>query len=408
MDEPGRNPITRRRFLQYSGTAAGLVVAGGLIGAACGNDNKASATPTASGGGTAPTAGGGASTAIRTEEKVLSMVGFAHFSDTWYKPFHQQTGITVDWKANPSDVESRTAVKQAPGTYDGTFLDAGTIAVWNQDGLSGEPFDPNDFPFEDYPEQFVPKKGTLAEIALLGDKLMAVPTHAGFNGILYNTKSVTDQEAQDYNVLFDPKFKGKIVMWDAVLYQMMAVSLAVGNSPPHDLNQQQFDNLVAGLRRLQDQDVVFLPSFPEAVQAFTTGRVVLGPGIGTWGSIPLADQGLPVKVSFPKQGLLIYLLSFINVKGAKHPGNVRQLAQFFAGPTGHYFSETPGLPNTPINKKAWALLPANLQQGMPAVPAGPNLETLYKDVGGFVLQYPKQQSLDEWVGVWTKFKAHSL
>ncbi len=81
------------------------------------------------------------------------------------------------------------------------------------------------------------------------DKEYMVPYMWGTLGILYNTDEVSAEEAKSWDVLWNSKYSGKIIMIDSVRDTMAAALIKLGYS----INTTNADEIKAASKLLQDQ-----------------------------------------------------------------------------------------------------------------------------------------------------------
>jgi spermidine/putrescine transport system substrate-binding protein len=62
-------------------------------------------------------------------------------------------------------------------------------------------------------------------------------TRFGFLGVAYNTDALTEAEAANYNVFWDPKLTGKVGHFDWHLPNLGQISLLNGNASPYDIDE---------------------------------------------------------------------------------------------------------------------------------------------------------------------------
>jgi len=109
--------------------------------------------------------------------------------------------------------------------------------------------------------------------------IYGLPTRFSFYGISYNTDVMSAEEATDWYSLLDPKYAGKIGMFDWYLPNLGNASLAVnpGNSSPYAISDEQLEQARQFLLQLRPQVGMFGSSNQPIAQALLAGDIVASP-----------------------------------------------------------------------------------------------------------------------------------
>lgn len=120
---------------------------------------------------------------------------------------------------------------------------------------------------------FAPTKGETA------GTVYGIPTRFSFYGISYNTDEMSAEQAADWNSLLDPKYAGKIGMFDWYLPNLGNASLAVnpGNQTPYAITDDQLKKVKEFLTKLRPQIGMFGSSNQPIAQAMLAGDIVASP-----------------------------------------------------------------------------------------------------------------------------------
>ena len=118
-----------------------------------------------------------------------------------------------------------------PGTFDVILSDAEYVQALNGAGYVEE-LDPADYALDDYFPEFQQFPGNWQD-----GKLFSLVTRFGFLGVAYNTDALTEAEAANYNVFWDPKLTGKVGHFDWHLPNLGQMSLLNGNAIPYDIDE---------------------------------------------------------------------------------------------------------------------------------------------------------------------------
>lgn len=162
------------------------------------------------------------------------------------------------------------------GTFDAIISDAEYVQKLKAqnaiEAFSTEGFDqlPN------YHPNFLNFKPTMGETE---GTVYGIPTRFSFYGISYNTDEMSAEEATDWSSLLDPKYAGKIGMFDWYLPNMGNASLAInpGNPSPYEITDAQLAEVKAFLMKLRPNIGMFGSSNQPIAQAMLAGDIVASP-----------------------------------------------------------------------------------------------------------------------------------
>ncbi len=120
---------------------------------------------------------------------------------------------------------------------------------------------------------FAPTKGETA------GTVYGIPTRFSFYGISYNTEEMSAEQAADWNSLLDPKYAGKIGMFDWYLPNLGNASLAInpGNQTPYAITDDQLKQVKEFLTKLRPQIGMFGSSNQPIAQAMLAGDIIASP-----------------------------------------------------------------------------------------------------------------------------------
>lgn len=140
------------------------------------------------------------------ELNLLCWVGYEERA--MIEPFEKKFNVKVNYKTFVGGDQMFALFTQSKSTYDVVVVDPEYIEKLHATGRLAE-LNPADYNFDDYFDPF--KKFTLSWI---DGKLYAVLVRFGSNGLVYNTKYLTAEDVKSYKILWDPKVKGKVGIWD--------------------------------------------------------------------------------------------------------------------------------------------------------------------------------------------------
>jgi spermidine/putrescine transport system substrate-binding protein len=240
--------------------------------------------------------------------------------------------------------------------------------------------------------------------AAVDGKVFGAVARWGAVGLVYNTKVFSSQEVQSYSVLLSPKAKGKVGIFDWYLPTMGALSKALGNPQPYDLDQAKLAALKEELARLRPQVASIQADTGAVIDDLRTGRTAIVPGIGEWASAALQSAGLPVDYVVPKEGGIMWVEALAVPANAKDPAASEALVQAAMRPDvlallasrKAYFSQL-------SRRSAYGLVPESVRKALKS-PTPQAAEAIAASLQ--FRQLPSGGTSEaDWLAAWSAFKA---
>ena len=166
----------------------------------------------------------------------------------------------------------------------------------------------------------------------------------GTTGLIYNPAFITDDEVESWDVLKNPRYKGKILMKDAFrdVYTSLLVALNRSeiDSGRKDLASLTFDVSEASISQVEN----YLNSFKESVagweadfgkEQMTKGQAWLNlswSGDAQWAIEESAEVGLELRYAVPKSGSIVWFDGWVIPKYAKNVEAARYFINFMCMP----------------------------------------------------------------------------
>ena len=337
--------------------------------------------------------GGGATAA----ERVLNLLCWVGYEEpSMINVFEDEYDVKVNAKTYVGGDAMFTLFTQSRDVYDVVVVDpeylpklhaAGRLAKLNRDDYdSGDFFATfKKFPFTEYD----------------GD-LYAVPVRFGSNGLVYNTNHLTAEDVSSYKILWDPKVKGRVGIWDWYLPSMGVLSRAVGNQTPYDISEEQFRALEKATLELRPQVAAIHPSPPEMLSALANEETWVVPAGGEWVAAILQAQGNPIDWVVPEEGGIMWSETLVIANDAPHPDVAREYIQWMHTPEAQalltqreaYYSNVP-------NKKAYDLL-TDSHKDILKIHNEQEAMAMLEKIS--VRTLPQRQAESDWQDVWERFK----
>jgi spermidine/putrescine transport system substrate-binding protein len=335
--------------------------------------------------------------------KVVNLLAWpGHGAQDVIAPFEKATGIKVQAKEYTGGEEMMALLQSSPpGTFDVVLSDAEYIHQLQKAGLI-EPLNPRDYPLNDFWPEFQKFPAHWVD-----GKLYSVMVDYGFLGMVYNTKKLSRREVDSYAVLWEPKVRGKVGMYDWYLPNMMCLSLYKGNRPPHDISQAKFEELKTTLFSLSRQ-MSGIGVWSSVFSQLTNEESWVMPGVGAWAALLLEKDGVPIKAVVPREGGLQWTESLSIPASSKKKDLAVKLIQYLTSPEGQVREATKSAYWASIpNKTGWKLLNERMPDAAERLEHRldkRNVMDEFKEGKIFIRGVPAQQPIEAWNEAWTRFK----
>lgn len=243
-------------------------------------------------------------------------------------PFESRWSVKVQTRTyNDSGVALSMLQQSAPGEWDVAVIDSAYVARAARSGLL-EPLPEDVASFSD----FVAEYRTFQEGRVDG-KLYSVPTKFGYFGLVYNTSRVDPAAVRSYDVLFDPRYKGRIAQYAWYLPNIATMAIYLGYPDPFRLDSRQLGEVKRLLIRLKPQ-VVAVGWEQETQQALANGTAWMAFPAGEFIYGNLLADGHPVEFTIPEPGGTRWTESAAIVRGTRNRSLAEAWVRYFGSPEG--------------------------------------------------------------------------
>ena len=256
-------------------------------------------------------------TARAAEElRILAWQGYA--DDDWVAEFEKETGADVSVVFAQTDDEIWSKIKGSEGEdFDLFAVNTSELQRYIDAGLAV----PHDLAKIPNQQQTLPQFRDLAQVRGVerDGKVYGIPFAFDSIGLIYDTTKVSPPP-DSMNVLWDPKYQGKILLYDASAHNFSFAALAEGIENPFDLTDAQLAEIKGKLIELQKNALSYYQSSDEALQIYNSNDVALiFANFGQQQLKLMKDSGAPIAYVVPKEGALAWLDTWALSKGAKNP-----------------------------------------------------------------------------------------
>lgn len=288
----------------------------------------------------------------QSNTKVLRIVGWDVYADPinknktiGYKKFEQAHDVIIDFTPLNNLDEIINAV-ESNENFDVVIVSNEGIHILNQMSLV-KPLDLNKIPNF---RNIYPSLKTNKWIKF-NNRVYAIPWAWGPTGLLFDTDALS--EPISWNILWNPKYKGKISLWDDVSMIWMT-ALSLGYKNVYNLTRQQLSDVKQKLFELNNQIFTYYSGGEQAIDFIKNNQVIL---LNSWfdPSARLRKDGRNLKMIIPKEGAVGMFDSYLISSRSKNTNIAYQFINYQIKPdTQHLMVDITGL--APTNSKTKNIL----------------------------------------------------
>ncbi|MCR5018355.1 MAG: ABC transporter substrate-binding protein [Bacteroidales bacterium] len=166
----------------------------------------------------------------------------------------------------------------------------------------------------------------------------------GTTGILYNAKYVTEEEALTWDIIKNPKFKGRIFIKDSardvysqIILKIHEEDIAAGRITPDELMNYTSDEDIAAveayLSEARELVAGWEADFGKDQMVQETGWVNLNwSGDSVWAIDEAAEQGVDLRYALPREGFTVWFDGWVIPKYAKNIKAAKYWINFLSRP----------------------------------------------------------------------------
>ncbi|HKN58657.1 MAG TPA: extracellular solute-binding protein [Gemmatimonadaceae bacterium] len=215
----------------------------------------------------------------------------AALTDAAIKPFEAKYGVQVLQDSHASEAALIAKMKASgPGSYDIVTVNESGLYLGVKQGV-----------FEELRLANIPNYANVVKVLQKpaydpGPGVHSVPDVYGSSAVVYNTQHVTKPTGWD--VLWDPKYKGRICVRDSAIYRVFITALYLRQNP----NQiSDIDKIYAALKAQRPLVLKYWGGTSEMQTLVANQEVWAGDFVGGR-TVQLKEQGVPVDYLVPEAG----------------------------------------------------------------------------------------------------------
>ncbi len=263
-------------------------------------------------------------TACGDKQVVLNVYNWGDYIDeSILKDFEKEYNIKVNYEMFASNEDMYVKIKQGGTNYDVAFPSDYMIEKMINEDMLIE-FDTASL--ENYKHVGEKFKGLSYDV----DNKYSVPYLWGTVGLVYNKEMVDEADAMSWNVLFDEKYSGQILMYDsqrdslAIAYKKLGYSL--NSTDPKELEEAK--------QLLIDQKKLVLAYVTDNIKdLMLSGEAAIGVDYSGDAFQILLEGGLDkFGYSVPQEGSNMWFDAMVIPKGAEHVEEAKLFIDYMSRP----------------------------------------------------------------------------
>ncbi|CAB1061136.1 ABC transporter, substrate-binding protein (cluster 1, maltose/g3p/polyamine/iron) [Olavius sp. associated proteobacterium Delta 1] len=218
-----------------------------------------------------------------------------HTDPRLLQAFEKKHKVRINMKEYDGTGVALALLEQSqPGDWDVFVVDSIDVKRVVNLGLLA-PLNRKDFPWNDiFPEVRTP------ELNSVGGIFYAMPEKFGYNTIAYNNKKVDPADMRDAAVLWNPKYKGRIAVYDYYIPVIEMVAIGLGIKPT-ELNKSHLPAIKEKLFKMKELSAL-VGDVVQVQTALATGEVDIIAGGGEFAVSVLHNENPALDWVLPNQG----------------------------------------------------------------------------------------------------------
>jgi spermidine/putrescine transport system substrate-binding protein len=275
-----------------------------------------------------------------------ALVWCDHSDPGLLKPFEDANGIKVNVKEFEGTGAGLAIVEQSqPGDWDVMVIDSIDVRRGVERGLFG-PLPEDKLPFGDLFPEVVMDTATKIDGVRYG-----ITEKFGYNTIGYNKSKVDSGDMQSLAALTDPKYKGRVAIYDYYLPVIGMAAMSIGKKTA-ELTEADLPAIKEVLLKMK-ANAKAVTDVVASQTALATGEADILVGGGEWVTAGIAKENPDLDFSIPKEGAVLWSQSLAMFKDSKNQDMALKFIQYIMSPEGQArLATSPCYWGMPANSKA--------------------------------------------------------
>jgi spermidine/putrescine transport system substrate-binding protein len=260
-------------------------------------------------------------------QELNALVWCDHADPALLEPFETENGVRVNVKEFEGTGAGLAIIEQSqPGDWDVMVIDSIDVRRGVERGLFA-PLPEDQLPVSDlYPEV------RLDQFTTFEGQRYGITEKFGYNAVSYNSDNVEGSDMQSLAMLSDPKFKGRLAIYDYYLPVMGLAAQAVGKSTA----ELTADDLPAIRDVLLEwkANARLVGEVVASQTALATGEVDILVGGGEWVTAVLAAENPALDFAIPEEGGILWSQSLAMFADSERKDLALKFIQYVMSPEG--------------------------------------------------------------------------
>jgi len=262
----------------------------------------------------------------RAAEELNALVWCDNTDPALIEPFEKANDVKVNLKVYEGTGAGLSILDQSqPGDWDVMVIDS--IDVQRVARERFLPLADDSLPLGD---QFAEVR--MDDILVIDGSRYAVTEKWGFNAISYNSKAFSAEDVSTLKKLTDPKFKGRLAIYDYYLPVLGMAAVATG-TPTRDFGEATLAPVKELMLQLKS-NARLVGEVSASQTALATGEVDVVVGAGEWVTAVLHADNPDLDFVIPEEGGILWTQSLAILKDSKKPDLALEFIQHVLSPEG--------------------------------------------------------------------------
>jgi spermidine/putrescine transport system substrate-binding protein len=326
------------------------------------------------------------------QQELNALVWCDHTDPALLEPFERQFDVKVNVKDYEGTGTALALIEQSrPGDWDVFVVDSADVPRVVAAGILA-PLPEAEFPWGDiFPEL------RQEQLHFKDGKMFAAPEKFGYNTLAYNKVRVDPADMRHTPVLWDPKYKGKIAVYDYYIPLMGMVAIGLGMKPA-DISEANLAQIRDKLFAIKE-NAALVGDVVTSQTALATGQVDLIAGGGEYVTAGLHKDNADLDWILPDDGGVRWMQAIGVFAASQKQELAKKFVQYILSPEGQARLATSSCYwAMPANSKAaltpeqkqvlrWDEQPGFIAKSYPYFIPGPELDAKMLEVWTEFLQH---------------------
>lgn len=283
--------------------------------------------------------------AATAQQELNALVWCDHTDPELLRPFEEEHNVRINLREYGGTGAALALLEQSrPGDWDVFVVDSVDVPRVVERGLLA-PLPEAEFPWDDiFPELREP------DLHFHQGQLYAVPEKFGYNTIAFNNADVEAAAMRSIEALWDPRYRGRIAVYDYYIPVMNMVAISLGMAPD-EISEENLPQIREKLFALKEQ-AALIGDVVQVQTALATGEVDIIAGGGEYVVAGLQQENPELDWLLPDEGGVRWMQAI----GVFADSKKRELATEFV----KYILSPEGQARLATSSCYWAM-PANSQ-----------------------------------------------